>query len=118
VIGHIKTHIGTKLCVIDPTRAQYVGTKSCVTDHTRTQSFSTKYFLFVLFFVRVIEIMLCNIVQLQEQLIIFGHCLIYSTLQKIALVHTNIGLEVHIHETTSNSTKSHSQNITPCCPWR
>jgi hypothetical protein len=47
--------------------------------------------------VEIIEIIISNIVQLEEQSIIFGHWLIYSKLQKIAVVHTNIGLKVHIH---------------------
>jgi hypothetical protein len=45
----------------------------------------------------IIEIIRCDIMQLQEQSIIFGHWLIYSVLQKILILHTKIIHGVHIH---------------------
>jgi hypothetical protein len=80
-----------------PRRTQSTWYKSCVKESSRTVFCETIISICLGCYVNIIEIICSHIVQLQEQSIIFGHWLIYSTLQNIPVLHTKIKLEVHIH---------------------
>jgi hypothetical protein len=71
-------------------RTRMVVKKPCVKDLIMHDFLDTIVSICLGCSMEIIEIILCNIVQLEEWFIIFRHWLIYSTLQKTTLVYTNI----------------------------